>query len=80
MVTKIQKWGNSQGLRLTKHLLENVRMAVGDEVEVIADKEQIVIKKWSKPNFELTEMLARMPRNHKVQEECFGKPVGKEAW
>jgi len=28
MVTRIQKWGNSQGLRLAKRVLEDARLAV----------------------------------------------------
>jgi len=34
MVTKIQKWGNSQGLRTSRHLLESASLSVGDEVAV----------------------------------------------
>ncbi len=30
MVTKVQKWGNSQGLRLTRQMLEDVGNAVLD--------------------------------------------------
>ncbi len=29
MLAKIQKWGNSQGLRLTKNLLEDAQLDVG---------------------------------------------------
>ncbi len=80
MVTKVQKWGNSQGLRLALHVLENARIAVGDDVEIIVGEEQITIKKVAKPKFDLAEMVARMPRGYKAREESFGKPVGREAW
>jgi len=43
MVTKIQKWGNSQGLRLARQVLEEAFMAVGDEVEVAARDGLIII-------------------------------------
>lgn len=80
MVTKVQKWGNSQGLRLAKHILESASIAIGDDVEVIVGEEQIIIKKVVKPKFDLAEMVARMPRDYKAREESFGKPVGKEEW
>ena len=80
MVAKIQKWGNSQGLRLPKHILETARMTVGDDVEILADEEEILIKKQAKPKFDLTEMISRMPGDYKVREESFGKPAGKEEW
>ncbi len=80
MVTKIQKWGNSQGLRLAKHVLENARIALGDDVEVIVGDEQITIKKVVRPKYDLAEMVARMPRDYKTQEVSLGKPVGREEW
>ena len=39
MITKIKKWGNSQGLRLTKDILADAQLNVGDEVEVIIEAE-----------------------------------------
>jgi len=80
MVAKVQKWGNSQGLRLAKHVLERAGISVGDDVEVIVGEEQILIKKLSRPKFDLAEMVSRMPRDYKAREESFGKPVGKEEW
>ena len=80
MVAKVQRWGNSQGLRLPKHVLETADISVGDDVEVIPQEGQIIIKKVSKRKFDLAEMVARMPRNYKAREESFGKPVGREEW
>ena len=80
MVTKVQKWGNSQGLRLAKHVLENARIAIGDDIEVIVGEEQITLKKVVKPKYDLAEMVARMPRDYKTREESFGKSVGREEW
>jgi len=80
MLAKVQKWGNSQGLRLAKHLLDDARISVGDEVEVFVQQEQIRIKKISKPKLDLAEMVSRMPASYKANEESCGKPVGKEEW
>ena len=80
MLAKVQKWGNSQGLRLAKHLLDDARISVGDEVEVFVQQEQIRIRKISKPRFDLAELVSRMPASYKAKEESFGKPVGKEEW
>jgi antitoxin MazE len=80
MVSKVQRWGNSQGLRLPKHVLESADISVGDDVEVIPQEGQITIKKISKRKFDLAEMVSRMPRNYKPREESLGNPVGKEEW
>jgi antitoxin MazE len=80
MVSKVQKWGNSQGLRLPKHVLEIADILVGDDVEIIPQEGRIIIKKVAKRRFDLAEMVSRMTRNYKAREESFGKPVGKEEW
>lgn len=80
MVSKVQKWGNSQGIRLPKNVLESARIAVGDSVAVESHEGQIVITKVSKQKYNLAEMVAQMPRTYKVHEESLGEPMGKEAW
>jgi antitoxin MazE len=78
MLAKVQRWGNSQGLRLSKQLLEQANIAVGEDIEVVAKEGQIILKKTRK--FDLAEMVSRMPKDYQVQEESFGEPVGKEVW
>ncbi|PKN61616.1 MAG: transcriptional regulator/antitoxin, MazE [Deltaproteobacteria bacterium HGW-Deltaproteobacteria-15] len=82
MVTKIQKWGNSQGLRLPKQVLEDARIAVGDDVDVTARDGMIVIaparRVRGKQN--LKELVSRIPENYEPGEMDWGGPVGKEVW
>ena len=82
MVTKVQKWGNSQGLRLAKHVLEDAHISIGDDVDVTARDGVIVIspvrRVHNKQN--LQELVSRIPKNYKAKETDWGKPVGREAW
>jgi antitoxin MazE len=82
MVTKIQKWGNSQGLRLGKQVLEDARIAVGDSVDVAARDGVIVIAplKRIRGKQSLQDLVSRIPRNYKTREIDWGKPRGREAW
>jgi antitoxin MazE len=82
MVTKVQKWGNSQGLRLAKQVLEDARIAVGDDVDVTARDGMIVIApvRRVRGKHSLKELVARIPKNYGATETDWGKPVGKEAW
>ena len=34
MITKVQKWGNSQGVRLSKELLSGAHINVGDALDL----------------------------------------------
>jgi antitoxin MazE len=82
MVTKIQKWGNSQGLRLGTQVLEDARIAVGDSVDVAARDGVIVIApvKRIRGKQSLQELVSRIPRNYKTREIDWGKPRGREVW
>ena len=82
MVTKVQKWGNSQGLRLPKQVLENARIAVGDDVEVAVKDGVIVISpvKRRRGKYDLRELVSRIPKNYKAGETDWGKPAGREVW
>lgn len=45
MNVTIQKWGNSQAIRLPKSLLATASMAEHEQVQIIAEKDTIIIKK-----------------------------------
>ena len=82
MVTKVQKWGNSQGLRLAKRLLADAGIAVGDDVDVTARDGVIVIApvRRVRGKRSLEELVSQIPKNHKTAEVDWGEPVGREAW
>jgi antitoxin MazE len=82
MVTRVQKWGNSQGLRLAKQVLEEACISVGDDVDVTARDGVIVITpiKRIRGKRSLQELVSRIPKNYEVREIDWGEPVGREAW
>jgi antitoxin MazE len=82
MMTKIQKWGNSQGLRLAKQVLEDAHISVGDEVDVTAQDGLIVVAPTRRVRGKrsLKELVARIPKTYKTEETDWGEPVGLEVW
>jgi len=82
MLAKVQKWGNSQGLRFPKALLEEARMNVGYDVRVFVRGRKIIIEPVEKVRgkYDLKELVSRMPKNYRVEEVEWGAPVGKEEW
>ena len=82
MVTRIQKWGNSQGLRLAREVLHNARLSLGDEVDVSARDGLIVIApvRRVRGKRSLARLVAQIPRDYKVHEVGWGKRVGREEW
>ena len=81
MTARIQKWGNSQGLRLPKHLLDAMDLATGDDVEIIAENNQIIIKPIAniKNHFKIADLVADIPLDYKATEEISSQ-AGDEAW
>jgi antitoxin MazE len=82
MVTKVQKWGNSQGLRLARQVLEEAHISVGDSVNVSTRDGVIVIApvRRVRGKQSLQELVSRIPKNYKTSEVEWGKPVGREDW
>jgi antitoxin MazE len=62
MTTKVQRWGNSQGLRLSRQILEDARISVGDEVDVWVRGGTIMIApvRRVRGKYSLRQLVARV--------------------
>ena len=82
MMAKIQKWGNSQGLRLKKTLLSDAQLGVGDEVDIRVKDGMLIVTpaKMIRGKYNLKDLFARIPKNYQTGEVDWGEPVGKEVW
>ena len=82
MLSKIQAWGNSQGVRLNKQLLEIADFHTGDEVEVTAVEGKIIIETISRVRgrIDLKKLVEKMPKDYEPQEVNWNDPQGKEVW
>ena len=45
MEVRIQKWGNSSGIRIPSNILKSLNLKINDKVELVQKEEQIIIKK-----------------------------------
>ena len=80
MLVKVQKWGNSQGIRLSKEVLAEANILVGDELEITSTKDKLVIKPIRKirGKYHLQVLVAKIPQDYKANEENWGSAVGLE--
>jgi antitoxin MazE len=77
MFTTIQKWGNSQAVRLPKAILEMADIHENDQVEIkVKDGNVIIIP--VKKHRTLEERIAEYKGDYQCSEWDTGKPVGKE--
>ena len=64
MITKVQKWGNSQVLRLSKALLSDVKIDVGDAVDVAVHKGALIVTpvRRVRGGHDLRKLVRRVPK------------------
>ena len=78
MRTRIQKWGNSLGLRIPRTLARQVRVEVGAEVEVSIERGRLVIKPAKPMRYRLKDLVAGITPENRHGETDWGPPVGRE--
>jgi len=52
MISQVAKWGNSQGIRIPKKILQSAGISLNDEVEIESKGNVIFIKPTAKKNLE----------------------------
>lgn len=82
MLTKVQKWGNSQGIRFPLRLMQEANIAIGDEVDVTVEQGRIIVipSERIRGKYRIEDLVARMPEDYEPHEENWGAPVGREVW
>ena len=78
MALKLQKWGNSVGVRISKSVIEKVNLGVGSEVEIEHKNGKIIITPLKKA-FTLNGLLSQITKNNLHSEDNFTSE-GREIW
>lgn len=80
MTATISNWGNSQGIRLPKDIIKNMSLTTGDKVNVVVENHKIIIEPVKqKKEFDIKELVSKMPSNYIGNEEI-ADAVGQEEW
>ncbi len=82
IITKIQQWGNSQGLRISKALLAELGVETGDDVDIAVQNGALVITpvRRVRGGHQLRDLVRRIPKDAPTGELEWGPPRGREAW
>ncbi len=86
--TNIRRWGNSQGIRLTKEILAQMNLHENDTVGINVYDGKMTVEKINKPKYlnleERLEAFYKRPIDEiyveSTQEVDVGAPVGNEQW
>ena len=80
MLTKIQKWGNSLGLRIPKSFASQASVQAGSTVDITIEDGGFVIRPIRRPRYSLQDLLRGITVRNRHEEISTGEPVGREAW
>jgi antitoxin MazE len=80
MQTKIQKWGNSLGLRIPKSFAAQARVEAGSTVDLSLEDGDLVVKPIRRKKYDLNDLLRGINSRNLHREIESGEPVGTEAW
>lgn len=86
--TTIRRWGNSQGIRLSKEILSQMNLKEDDTVGINICNGTMTIEKINKPRYtnlqERLEAFYKRPIEEiyveRTEEVDVGEPVGNERW
>lgn len=80
MTTTIQKWGNSQGVRIPKTLLDTVNWAEDEQIIIVADNGKIIMEKAKGRRKNIKELFENYDKEYEPVEIDWGNPEGEEIW
>lgn len=80
MESKIQKWGNSNGVRIPKVFLDALNLKKDDLVDIKKEEDKIVITKIKRENVSLKERIEQYDGPNLCEDFTWDENVGKEIW
>lgn len=80
MTTTLQKWGNSQGVRIPKTLLDTVNWSEDEQISIVVENGKIVMEKAKGKRKNIKELFENYDEEYEPAEIDWGKPEGEEIW
>ena len=80
MEVRIQKWGNSDGIRIPSILIKSLGLKTNDYINIEQIEDKLVISKSNKKKISLEEKFKNYNGRNLAKEFEWDSPVGKEIW
>ncbi len=75
---KIQKWGNSLGIRIPMSMIKNLSLENGSTVNIEEDQDKIIIE--TNRNRDINSLLDKITEANLHSQLDWGNSEGKEIW
>ena len=80
MEVVLQKWGNSDGIRIPSSILKSLKFKTNDVLELKVEDDKIIILKAKKQKISLEELFKKYDGDNLVKDFEWDEPRGKEIW
>jgi len=80
METRLQKWGNSVGIRIPSSIVKSLNLKADDLLEIIEEENKIVISKSNKNKISLKYLFDNYNGNNLAKDFTWDDPKGNEIW
>jgi len=80
MELKLQKWGNSYGIRIPKVYLKSLNINNSDSLMIEQNDNKIIISKSKKQKISLAEKFKNYHGDNLAKEFNWDEPIGEELW
>ena len=79
MEARLQKWGNSSGIRIPSTILKSLNIKTNDKLDLVQEDDKIIITKSKNNKISLKERFKNYKESN-PDEFDWDDPVGREIW
>lgn len=80
MEARIQKWGNSDGIRIPSSILKSLNIKTNDILNIEQENDKIIISIPKKKKISLKERFENYNGKNLAKEFSWDENVGREIW
>lgn len=80
MEAKVQKWGNSVGIRIPSSILKSLNIKTNDILNIEQEEDKIVIRIPKKKKISLEERFNNYHGENLSKDFSWDDPMGEEIW
>lgn len=80
MEIRLQKWGNSEGIRIPSVILKSLNIKANDKLKIEQVDNKIIITKSNKNKISLKERFDNYNGENHAKDFSWDENVGKEIW
>ncbi len=80
MEAKVQRWGNSLGIRIPSPILKSLNIKPNDALNIMQDEDKIIISVIKRKKISLCDRFKEYNGKNLAKDFSWDKNIGKEIW